>query len=241
MTEAQAAATLSGGAALLERAISYTLGQLDGVTTAALKNPTPCAKWNLAALLVHMTDSLTALQEAMDLREVAPVQATTPVQAPPPVQALPPPAPAPPPPGDRGSAGRGAALPGHSRPGNRPEINDPAAYLVAALRGRACHLLGSLAIVRDHLVFVGSYPVPVSIVTSAGAVDVAVHGWDVGCACGTPVPIPEELAQEMLRITPLLVTGADRPELFAQPVVVPEPASASDRLIGYLGRSPGLG
>lgn len=215
MTEAQAAAALSGGVALLERAISYTLGQLDGITTAALTRPTPCTEWNLAALLVHMTDSLTALQEAMDLREVAP--------------------------GDPGAAGRRHSLPGHGRPGNRPETNDPAAYLVTALRGRACHLLGSLAVARDHLVTVGGYPVPASIVTSAGAVDVAVHGWDVGCACGAPVPIPAELAQEMLRITPLLVSEADRPELFAHPVAVPGQASASDRLVGYLGRNPAQG
>jgi len=215
MTEAQAAAALSGGTALLERAISYTLGQLNGVTTAALKSPTPCTQWDLAALLVHMTDSLTALQEAMDLREVAP--------------------------GDRGAGGRRQSLPGHGRPGKRPPANDPAAYLVAALRGRACHLLGSLAIAGDHLVTVGGYPVPASIVTSAGAVDVAVHGWDIGCACGALLPIPEELAQEMLRITPLLVSDADRPELFAHPVAVPGQASASDRLVGYLGRNPARG
>lgn len=205
MTEAQAAAALSGGVALLERAISYTLGQLNGVTTAGLKSPTPCTQWDLAALLVHMTDSLTALQEAMDMCEVEP--------------------------GNRGIAG-------HGRPGRRPGTNDPAAYLVAALRSRACHLLGSLAMARDHLVLIGGYPVPASIVTSAGAVDVAVHGWDVGCACGAPVPIPEELAQEMLRITPLLVTDADRPGLFAPPVPVPGQASASDQLVGYLGRNP---
>ncbi|HEY2578426.1 MAG TPA: TIGR03086 family metal-binding protein [Streptosporangiaceae bacterium] len=206
MTEAQAAATLSGGVALLERAISYSLCQLNGVTTATLSRPTPCTQWDLAALLVHVTDSLAALQEAMDLREVEP---------PPDVRDI-------------------------GAPGTRPGAlqNDPAAYLVAALRRRACHLLGSLAIARDHLVLVGGYPVPASIVTSAGAVDVAVHGWDIGCACGAPAAIPEELAQEMLRITPLLVTSADRPEMFAHPVPVADYASASDRLVGYLGRSP---
>lgn len=208
MTEAQAAATLSRGAALLERAISYTLGQLNGVRTEALTGPTPCSQWNLAALLVHMTDSLSALQEAMDLREVGP-------------------------------GGRGAAGPG--RPVQRPGTNDPAEYLTGVLRGRACHLLGALAVARDHLVLVGGYPVPASIVTCAGAVDVAVHGWDVGCACGAPGAIPEELAQDMLRVTPLLVTGADRPGLFADPVAVPGQASASDRLLGYLGRNPAQG
>jgi uncharacterized protein (TIGR03086 family) len=202
MTEAQAAATLSGGVALLERAISYTLGQLNGVTTAALTRPTPCTQWDLAALLVHMTDSLAALQEAMDLREVEPTN-----------------------------------IAGHSRPPRQPE-NDPAAYLVRALRGRATHLLGSLATTRDHLVLVGGYPVPATIVTSAGAVDVAVHGWDVSRACGSSAPIPDELAEDMLRITPLLVTCGDRPELFGHPVPVAAGASPSDRLVAYLGRNP---
>jgi len=77
-------------------------------------------------------------------------------------------------------------------------------------------------------------------VTSAGAIDVAVHGWDVARACGSTQPIPEQLAQDMLEISPLLVTRDDRPERFAAPIPVPPQASASDRLVAYLGRDPAL-
>lgn len=49
---------------LLERAISYTRGTLVQVTDADLSRGTPCAAWDLAALLDHMTDSLDALTEA---------------------------------------------------------------------------------------------------------------------------------------------------------------------------------
>jgi uncharacterized protein (TIGR03086 family) len=199
MTSARPQATLSGGVALLERAVSYTLGQLHAVTAADLSRPTPCLPWDLRVLLLHMDDSLAALAEALDVRHVGP-------------------------------------CPG---PGYGPA--DSAVSLVGALRDRACHLLGALAGAGDDLVWVGGFPIPASVVTSAGAVDVAVHGWDVARACGRAGPIPEQLAVEMLEISPLLVSAADRPARFAAPVPVPAQASASDRLVAYLGRDPGAG
>jgi uncharacterized protein (TIGR03086 family) len=48
---------------LLERAVRYGLSSLEVVTPAALLDPTPCAGWNLRMLLVHLADSLTALDE----------------------------------------------------------------------------------------------------------------------------------------------------------------------------------
>jgi uncharacterized protein (TIGR03083 family) len=227
MTGARAGATLSGGVALLERAIGYTLGQLSSVTPAALAAPTPCREWNLGALLAHLDDSLAALQEAMALRHIGPESPY-------------------PGPGKRTGAVPGPAPGTGLEPGpgctgaDASGPPDAAATLVAGLRGRACRLLGALAGAREHLVWVGGYPVPASIVTSAGAVDIAVHGWDVAWACGTAAPIPGQLAEEMLGISSLLVTRADRPELFTAPVPVPPQASASDRLIAYLGRNPVL-
>jgi uncharacterized protein (TIGR03086 family) len=196
MTEPRPAATLSGGVALLERAVGYTLGQLHAVTTADLSRPTPCAGWDLRELLEHMDDSLAAVTEALDVRHVD-------------------------------------AVPG---PGYGPAGS--AVSLTGTLRDRACRLLGALARPAGELVWVGGFPVPVGVVTSTGAVDVAVHGWDVGRACGHARPIPGQLAEAMLEILPLLVTGADRPVRFAAPVAVPPLASASDRLLAYLGRDP---
>jgi uncharacterized protein (TIGR03086 family) len=194
------AAALSGGVALLERALGYALGQLHAVTSADLARPTPCPQWDLRGLLMHMDDSLIALQEALDLACVGP------------------------PASDGAEPAYGPA--------------DSAISLVGGLRGHASRLLGALAEAGEELVWVGGFPVPVSIVTSAGAVDVAVHGWDVARACGRVQPIPERLATEMLRISPLLISCADRPALFAAPVPVPDLASASDRLVAYLGREP---
>ena len=70
MTEQRA--SLVGGVALLERALSYTLGSLLLVSDDALGNPTPCREWDLRALLVHMNDSLAALHEAGGWGEVRP-------------------------------------------------------------------------------------------------------------------------------------------------------------------------
>ena len=203
MTGARPAATLSGGVALLERALGYTLGQLHAVTSADLARPTPCREWNLRALLMHMDDSLTALQEALDLAWVD------------------------------------AEASGEAAPAYGPA--DSGISLVGMLRGHASRLLGALAGASDGLVWVGGLPMPVSIVTSAGALDVAVHGWDVARACGRAQPIPEPLAAEMLEISPLLITSADRPALFAAPVLVSPLADASDRLVAYLGRDPATG
>jgi uncharacterized protein (TIGR03083 family) len=220
MTESRAAA-LPGDVSLLERAISYTLGNLREVTSAALTRPTPCRDWDLHALLEHMNDSLAALQEVSDL--------------------------------------------GHVFLGPVPWHDDPAANLTAVLRARACRLLG--AWVRGAgpgpdgeqdtapdtapdtasdtapdtgpgTVSVGGLPAPIGLVAWAGAVEVAVHGWDVGQACGCLRPIPPQLAAELLWLVPQIVTDADRPERFAEPVPVPAGASAGDHLVAFLGREP---
>lgn len=71
MTDERGSPPLAAGVALLERAISYTLGSLHLVTPAVMSHPTPCPDWDLRALLAHMNDSLTALCEAIDTGHVA--------------------------------------------------------------------------------------------------------------------------------------------------------------------------
>ena len=59
-------AALPAGVAVLERAIAYALGSLALVTEPMLARPTPCAGWDLAALLDHLDDSMAALAEAAE-------------------------------------------------------------------------------------------------------------------------------------------------------------------------------
>jgi uncharacterized protein (TIGR03086 family) len=65
---------------LLEIAIGYAVGSLSCVTPASLSYPTPCAAWDLGALLEHVCDSLAVLHEAIATGWVSPdVCAHTPV------------------------------------------------------------------------------------------------------------------------------------------------------------------
>jgi uncharacterized protein (TIGR03086 family) len=124
-------------------------------------------------------------------------------------------------------------------PGNPPGPPDPAVGApVDVLRDRAAALLSVSYCYADpeRFVAVGGLPVPVGLVVCTGAVEIAVHGWDVSSAIGCCAPIPAALASRMLRLCPLLVAG--REGLFAVPVKVPAQASPADRLLGYLGRRP---
>ena len=55
------------GSALLERAVSYTRTSLQLVASTSPHAVTPCARWDLLALLRHMDDSLAAFTDAADI------------------------------------------------------------------------------------------------------------------------------------------------------------------------------
>jgi uncharacterized protein (TIGR03086 family) len=187
------------GVELLDRAIAYTRGSLALVTADLMSAPTPCAGWDLRALLTHMDDSLVSLHEAGSVRRV------------------------------------------------RVDVS-PAAPddLVASLRTRACQLLaewtadwatGALG-GESRDVLVDGRPVTSPVLTSAGALEVVVHGWDVAVSCGVPRPIPDDLAAALLRLSPVLVTDADRPARFGPELTAPPGASSGERLLAFLGRDP---
>ena len=204
----------SGATGLLAGAIGYMLSVCALIAPGEMALPTPCAGWDLAMLLGHLSDSMADLETAirtghLDLEG---------------------------PPGRAGGAWTG------------PADGEP----VEVLRDRAAELLCASYCYGgpERFVAVGGLPVP-GLVTCTGAVEIAVHGWDVsaargsagggsaggGSAGGGASPIPAALATRMLRLGPLLVAG--REGLFAAPVEVPAQASPGDRLVGYLGRCPG--
>jgi len=110
---------------------------------------------------------------------------------------------------------------------------------LSALRDRAAELLCAAYGFggTGEFVAVGGLPMPAGLVACAGAVEIAVHGWDVAAARGGDCPIPPLLAGRLLRLCPFLMAG--REGLFAGPVEVPAAASPGDKLVGYLGRDPG--
>ena len=184
------------GPALLERAVGYTRGCLQLVAGTPLTAPTPCARWDLLALLRHMDDSLSALTDAAEIGYVDLV----------PVEPL-------------GVPGAGA-----------PPV-------VERLRARACALLSAWAArCGDRDVTVSDRRLPSDLLASAGALEIAVHGWDVARACGADRPLPTGLAVDLLGVVPLLVGDADRPARFAERLDVPAGAPAGARLLAALGR-----
>ena len=131
-----------------------------------------------------------------------------------------------------GSVGLGPS-PGDDGPGPDP---------VTGLRRRATRLLATCAAAGppERLVAIADRELTTSLVAMTGAIEIAVHGWDISVACGVHRPVPADLAAALLPITPLLITPSTRPGLFGDPVPVSEPCSPGDRLTAFLGRQPSL-
>ncbi len=182
-----------GATALLAGAIGYTLGECDLLAPGELPLPTPCARWDLNALLAHLAESMTDLETAMRTGRL-----------------------------DR------------QAPEPPPDTGDRLETLRDRAAGLLCVCFGFSG--GEQFVAVGGLPLPVRLVACTGAVEIAVHGWDVSAARGRGRPIPPRLAAPMLGLCPLLVAG--REGLFAEPVEVPADACPGDRLVGFLGRDP---
>ena len=198
----------SDATALLAGAITYALGACAQVAPGEMTRPTPCPDWDLAALLAHLAASMSDLESAIRTGHLD-VDLNEPSN-----------------PGGPGTAGQPAA--------GGLDGGDP----VEALRDQAANLLFSCYAHHGpgRFVLVGGLPLPAVIVACTGAVEIAVHGWDVSAARGRGGPIPPALATRMLGLCPLLV--ASRAGLFAPPVEVSPQASPGDQLVAYLGRSP---
>ncbi len=85
---------------------------------------------------------------------------------------------------------------------------------------------------------IGGCPLSGDVLTGVGAIEIAVHGWDIAQARHHARPIPADLAGELLRFAPVLTSAAIRHRLFAAPRVVPARAGPGDQLVAFLGREP---
>jgi uncharacterized protein (TIGR03086 family) len=106
---------------------------------------------------------------------------------------------------------------------------------VRTFREEARRLLGAWP-GATALIAIGDCPLTMDLVACAGAVEIAVHGWDVSQATGQRRPIPPALAVDLLPICPLVAGDAIREPFFAPRVPVSPSAGPSERLIAYLGR-----
>jgi uncharacterized protein (TIGR03086 family) len=183
---------------MLVRAVRYTLSAARLATPLRMSLPTPCADWDLRALLGHVGDSMEVLAAALST----------------------------------GVVGAGLA----PAAGNRDRLSP-----VANLSLRATTLLCACAVAGsvEKRVAIGDRELTTSLVVLAGAVEIAVHGWDISIACGATEPIPSGLASDLLPIAVLLTPPGARAGLFADPVHVSEQACPGDLLVAFLGRHPG--
>jgi uncharacterized protein (TIGR03086 family) len=116
---------------------------------------------------------------------------------------------------------------------------DPAACPARIFGDQADRLLAARATTGvRRVVGIGDLPLPAIAMECAGAIEIAVHGWDISQACGQRRPIPDALAATLLGIAPLLIPETARHPLFGPPVTAPAQASPGDRLVAFLGRRP---
>ena len=111
---------------------------------------------------------------------------------------------------------------------------------LARLHSETARLLDTDAVAEstERAVYIGDRQLTASMVMVAGAIEIAVHGWDISVACGAARVIPPSLVAVLLPIAPLLITAETRPGLFADPVRLTGPASPGDELVAFLGRQP---
>ncbi|MEV0699900.1 TIGR03086 family metal-binding protein [Saccharopolyspora sp. NPDC050389] len=121
-----------------------------------------------------------------------------------------------------------------------PDDGEDSADPVATLRNRARVLLETCLAHPDD-VHIGGLPLDGRIAAATGALEIAVHGWDITRACGRDSPIPDGLATALVRLAPMVVTEATRPFLFRPPVAWSRQAAPGERLVAYLGRNPVAG
>jgi uncharacterized protein (TIGR03086 family) len=134
----------------------------------------------------------------------------------------------------------GSVGPGPVGPGPRPARQAPGHDPVERLRRHASGLLAACAEAGpdERLIAIGDRRMTASMTALVGALEITVHGWDIGAACGSCQPVPPGLAAILLPVAPLLVTPATRPGLFADPVPITSRCGPGEQLVAFLGRHP---
>ena len=112
----------------------------------------------------------------------------------------------------------------------------PVRVRVDSLQHKACALLGAWSRETPAHVRIGGHHLETPVVALAAALEITVHGWDVGVALGARRPIPVELAHGLLPVAETLLGESGRGTQFGAPHLVPADAPADARLVGFLGR-----
>ena len=132
-------------------------------------------------------------------------------------------------------SGLGAAAAG-STPERFELAPDPAAQFdqAAATALAAWRTPGVL----DRIVDAGPGPMPGRALAAINLLDTATHTWDLATATGQASALPDDVALAALEASLATITPEIRPGRFGPEVAVAADASATDRLVAFLGRTP---
>jgi uncharacterized protein (TIGR03086 family) len=144
-----------------------------------------------------------------------------------------------------GTLSLGAALLGDTPPavpmgpGQLPDVDlvgdDPMkSYRVAADELLAA--AGADALERPHATPFGE--MPGGVLAGFTTLDIAVHGWDLARATGQPARLDDALAGDVLAFAEQTITDDMRAPRIGPAIPAGETASATDRLVAFLGRRP---
>lgn len=183
--------------AMYGRALERTREVAAGIRPDQLEDPSPCADWNVHAVLNHLIGMNLAF-----------------------------------------AAGAKGEVEETSEDIDRVEGDHLAAYdraSQAALEAARKEDISDKTFTMPW----GDTPGPMAL--SLVIADTAVHGWDLAQATGQTISIDDDIADAVYEATSGMMEpkgSYPRGDSFADPVEVPDDASASDRMLAYLGRNP---
>jgi uncharacterized protein (TIGR03086 family) len=135
----------------------------------------------------------------------------------------------------RESVEHGCVFPGPPFPGSA--LHDDPDDVLGTFDRQARLLLASWDERRgDRAVAVGRDPVNGVVLANIGAVEVAVHAWDVAQACALPAGVPAGLAGELLEVARWVLPRPRSPQF--GPEVAARGTDAGELLVAFLGRRP---
>ena len=177
----------------IERATAVANEKVGAVAPEDLTKSTPCAEFDVRALLNHMLGGLAMLTTA--------------------------------------ASGGKATMPEGDQVGSAPgdTYAERRAALLAAVRGP-----GAL----DH-----NWEMPFGSMAGPMMADIAfmehlIHGWDVAKATGQDTSLPADLVAECTQVVTPMDAMMRMPGVCGPAVAVPDGASAQDKLIAFMGRTP---